>query len=371
MLEKIFGKKKSIKRSLIVNFILSIIIILLISIIGFYVFVNKETLETLIEIKLESKEQIQSLLDITRRSLFILIMNTILICAVLMQIISKKMVQPIQKIVEATNKVSQGDFEVRLETKREDEIGELTKSFNEMVEELSKVELLQKDFINNVSHEIKTPISSIKGFAKLLEEDNISKEEKDEYIGIIEEESDRLLNISTNILKLTKLQNQDKIIKKEKINITEQIRKVIALLETKWNKKELKFNISTQEVYYYGDEELTYQIWTNLIDNAIKFTNENGHIDIDIKQNYNEVEIKIKDNGIGMNEEEKEKVFKRFYQIDKSHSQEGSGLGLSIVKRIVDLSKGSIQIESKIGTGTTFIVKLPIQNESSNKIVIK
>ena len=370
MLEKIFGKRKSIKRSLIINFIISIIIVLLISVIGFYIFVNKETLETLIQIKLESKEQIQSLLDITRRSLFILVMNTILICAVVMQIISKKMLQPIQKIAQATNKVSKGNFDVRLETTREDEIGELTESFNQMVEELGKVELIQKDFINNVSHEIKTPISSIKGFAKLLEED-LPQEEKNEYIKIITEESDRLLNISTSILKLTKLQNQDKILKKEKINITEQIRKVIALLETKWVKKELIFNISTEEIYYYGDEELTFQIWTNLIENAIKFTNEKGHIDIEVKQNYNDVEITIKDNGVGMNEEEKEKIFKRFYQIDKSHSQEGSGLGLSIVKRIIDLSKGTIQVESKVGVGTQFKINLPVQNNDNNKIIIK
>lgn len=369
MFEKIFGKKKSIQRSLIRDTIISIVIVVIISIIGFYVFVNREALKALVQVNLESKEKLKDLLDIIQRSIFILVMNVIVISAVVMKLASRKMLKPIQQIAEATKKVSSGDFKVRLETKRNDEIGELTNNFNQMVKELGSIEVLQKDFINNVSHEIKTPITSIQGFAKLLEDDNISKEEKQEYLNIIVEESNRLLNISTNILRLSKLQNQEKITKKDSINVTEQIRKTISLLEPKWKQKNILFNISTQEVYYYGDEEITFQIWINLIDNAIKFSRENGKISINIKQEDCNIVVKIKDNGIGMDENEQQKIYTRFYQIDQSHSQEGSGLGLSIVKRIVDLSNGKIEVESKKNIGTTFTIKLPVEKEN-NKIVI-
>lgn len=369
MFEKIFGKKKSIQRSLIRDTIISIVIVVIISIIGFYVFVNREALKTLVQVNLESKEQVKDLLDIIQRSIFILIINVIVISAVVMKLASGKMLKPIQQITEATKKVSSGDFKVRLETRRNDEIGELTNNFNQMVRELGSIEVLQKDFINNVSHEIKTPITSIQGFAKLLEDDEISKEEKQEYLNIIVEESNRLLNISTNILRLSKLQNQEKITKRDSINVTEQVRKTISLLEPKWKEKNLSFNISTQEIYYYGDEEITFQIWVNLIDNAIKFSKEDGKINITIKQENSYIIVKIKDNGIGMDENEQQKIYTRFYQIDQSHSQEGSGLGLSIVKRIIDLSNGKIEVESKKNVGTTFTIKLPVEEEN-NRIVI-
>ena len=260
MFERIFGKRKSLQRDLVKDIIICIIIVMFISLVGFYIFVNKETLERLIQINVESKEQIKELLSITRRSVVLLVINTILISAIVMKITSKKLLQPIEKMTEATKKVASGDFNVKLETQREDEIGELTQNFNQMVKELGKVEVIQKDFINNVSHEIKTPISSIQGFAKLLEDENLPEAERKEYAEIIIEESNRLLNLSTNILRLSKIQNQGKIVRKDHINITEQLRKAIAVLENKWNEKSLTFNISAKDVYYDGDEELTFQV---------------------------------------------------------------------------------------------------------------
>lgn len=369
MFKRIFGKRKSLQRDLVKDIIICIIIVMFISLIGFYVFVNKETLERLIQINIESKDQIKELLGITRRSVGLLIINTILISAIVMKITSKKLLQPIEKMTEATKKVASGDFNVKLETQREDEIGELTQNFNKMVKELGKVEVLQKDFINNVSHEIKTPISSIQGFAKLLEDENLPEVERKEYAEIIIEESNRLLNLSTNILRLSKIQNQGNIIKKEHINITEQIRKTIAVLENKWNEKSLTFNISAKDVYYDCDEELTFQIWMNLIDNAIKFSKQNGKITIDVKEESDEILVKIKDNGIGMNKEEQERIYTRFYQVDKSHSQTGSGLGLAIVKSIVDLFEGKIEVESEENTGTIFTIRFPIK-KIENKIII-
>jgi len=277
------------------------------------------------------------------------------------------MLLPIKKISGAAKKVAAGDFSIKLETYREDEIGELTNNFNDMVKDLGSIESLQKEFVDNVSHEIKTPITSIQGFAQLLRDDNISKEEKNEYIDIIEEESNRLLNLSTSMLKLSKLQNQNKITNAEQIDISEQIRKALSILEPKWREKEIVFNISMENKYFYGDEDLIFQVWINLLENAIKFSEQKGKIDIILKEKDNWIEIVIKDYGIGMDEEEKKKVFTRFYQIDKSHSGKGSGLGLAIVKRIIELSKGEIKIESEKNMGTTIIIKLPIEK---NEVLI-
>ena len=370
MLEKIFGKKKSIQRKLIVDLIRAIVVVLVASIIGFYLFINNQALDKLVQINVESQEEIREVLTIIRRTVLLLFFNTILISVIIMKITGKRMLQPIQKLNDATKKVAKGDFSIKLETYREDEIGELTNNFNQMVTDLGSLESLQKEFIDNVSHEIKTPISSIQGFTQLLRDDSVSQEEKIEYLDVIEEESNRLLNLTTNMLKLSKLQNQNRITNKEQIDIAEQIRRAITLLEPKWKEKEISFNISLEEKYFYGDEDLTFQVWVNLIDNAIKFSKQYGKIDINLKEKTDKLEIKIKDNGIGMSEEEIKRIFTRFYQIDKSHSEKGSGLGLAIVKRIVELSNGKIDVKSKKDEGTTITVNLPLEKENK-KIVIE
>lgn len=370
MLEKILGKKKSIQRSLIIDMIIAITIIIILSIVGFNILINNQAVDKLMQINMDSRESIREILSMLKKAIFLLIVNTIIIGCIFLRIASKKMVQPIQQLKEATKKVSAGDFNVKLETKRKDEISELTINFNEMVNDLRSIEYLQKEFIDNVSHEIKTPITSIQGFAELLKDNKLSKEERNEYSNIIIEESDRLLNLSTNMLKLSKLQNQNKIIKKEQIDIAEQIRKAISLLEPKWSEKGIIFNLSLEEKYFYGDEELIFQIWVNLIENAVKFSKEHGKIDIILKDNKKELEIKIKDNGIGMSEEDQKRIFTRFYQVDKSHSETGSGLGLTIVKRIIELSDGTIEVNSIENIGTTIIVRLPLEDET-NKILIK
>lgn len=204
--------------------------------------------------------------------------------------------------------------------------GELTHNFNKMVRELNSIECLQKDFINNVSHEIKTPISSIQGFAKLLEEKDLSEEERKEYSEIIQEEADRLLYLSTNMLKLAKLENQERIKNKTEICIAEQIRKTISILEPKWKDKNIKFYVKLKEEKIYGEKDLLFQVWVNLIENSIKYSNENGQIDIKMKKEENSLTIEIKDNGQGIPEEECDKIFDRFYQVDKTHSEKGTGL---------------------------------------------
>lgn len=369
MFNKNAKKKKSIQKNLLLSFLIAIVISIIVSIIGYQLFVKNRAVEKLEGLNVYDTEMLEEVSEIIKVCFALIACNAIFLSAFSIWIISKKMVQPIKKITEATKKVASGYFNIELETVRQDEIGELTNNFNQMVKDLASTENLQKEFIDNVSHEIKTPISSIQGFAKLLKDENVSKEEKMEYSQIIIEESDRLLNISNNMLKLSKLQNQNKILKREQIDIAEQIRRTISLLEPKWSNKEIAFNISMEEKYFYGDEDLIFQVWVNLIDNAIKFSKEHGKIEILLKENNENIVVEIKDNGMGMSEEDKKRIFTRFYQIDKSHSEEGCGLGLAIVKRIIELSNGTIKIISEENKGTTMIVKLPIE-KNNNKIVI-
>lgn len=181
MFEKIFGKKGSIQRKLLIEFIITIILVEIFSVLGYYIFVHNEAAQ-IVEINLNQSDELKNLSSVIRRSLFIIIMNTIAISAIIIRLATKKMMEPLEKMIEATKKVADGNFEVRMETKRKDEIDDLVMNFNQMVKELGRTELLQKNFIDNVSHEIKTPINSIQGFAKLLDDDNLSKEERKEYI---------------------------------------------------------------------------------------------------------------------------------------------------------------------------------------------
>lgn len=371
IVQKIFGKRNSMQRSLMRSFIIALVLVAILTIIEFSVLVVPTMQDKLIEININDKEQIDSLVYITRKICGFAILNIVIISAVLVRINLKNIFRPIEQINEATKKVALGEYDIELETKREDEIGELTNNFNKMTRGLKSTENLQKEFINNVSHEIKTPVSSIEGFAKFLKDKNLTDEEREEYANIIIEEAKRLENLTGKILKLSKLNNQEIITNKQEIEVAEQIRKAISLLEPKWSKKDIKINVSLEEKTFLGDEDLIFQVWVNIIDNAIKFSNEGESIDIKVYEKDSNINVEIKDHGIGMKEEELEKVYDRFYQIDRSHSKEGSGLGLAIVKRIVELSEGKIEIKSKENKGTTVIVKLPVTSEKNNKIVIK
>ena len=359
------------QRSLMRNFIIAIVLVAILTIVEFSVLVVPKMQDKLIEINIRDKEQIDSLIYVTRKICGFAILNIVIISAVLVRINLKNIFRPIEQINEATKKVALGEYDIELESKREDEIGELTNNFNKMTHGLKSTENLQKEFINNVSHEIKTPVSSIEGFAKFLKDKNLTQEEREEYANIIIEEAKRLENLTGKILKLSKLNNQEIITNKQEIEVAEQIRKAISLLEPKWSKKDIKINVSLEEKIFLGDEDLIFQVWVNIIDNAIKFSNEGGSIDIKVYEKDGNINVEIKDRGIGMKEEELEKVYDRFYQIDRSHSKEGSGLGLAIVKRIVELSEGKIEIKSKENKGTTVIVKLPVTSEKNNKIIIK
>jgi signal transduction histidine kinase len=288
------------------------------------------------------------------------LLSYIVIGAFLITLFGKRAVKPILKLNAATQEVAKGNFDVQVENDIDDEVGQLTKNFNKMTRELRGIQYLRKDFINNVSHEFKTPIASIQGFAKLLQKGNLSEVEKQEYADIIVEETTRLSKLSSNILRLSSLENQEMLEKKTIFSLDEQIRKSILLLEHEWSNKNIDFDIELDEVQYQGDEELLQQVWINLLNNAVKFSNTNSSIAVRLYRTNSAVIVKISDNGIGMSEETMLRIFEKFYQGDKAHSHDGNGLGLSLVKRILDLCNGSIYVESKLCEGSTFTVELPV-----------
>ena len=266
--------------------------------------------------------------------------------------------RPIKKLTAATKKVAIGNFDVNVNYSKKDEIGTLISNFNLMTKELGHMEYMRKDFLTSVSHEFKTPIASIKGFAKLLESPDTTPEDARKYLSIIEEEAGRLSNLTSNILRLTNIENQAILSKPVKFSLDEQLRKTILLFTDRWESKKLDMDIQLDRVDYEGDDELTQQIWINLIDNAIKFSEPHGTVSVYLRKVGDDITVTVADNGIGIAEEKQARIFDKFYQADSSHSTSGNGLGLSIVKSILDLIHGSIELNSKEEEGTVFTVRL-------------
>ncbi len=275
--------------------------------------------------------------------------------------VSRHFFKPLDGLIKSQKKVAKGDFSVRADAPDNNNIiTELVRSFNSMVEELGSTEMFRNDFINNFSHEFKTPIVSIRGFAMQLQNDTLTEAQKREYIDIIAKESDRLASMSSNILLLTKFENQQMVTDKTEFYLDEQIRRCILLLEKQWTKKNLSLDLDLGEVKYYSNEEMLSHVWQNIIGNAIKFSSENGEISVKCRSDSSGgVTVKISDNGIGMDDATQKRIFDKFYQGDSSHSGQGNGLGLPLAKRVVDLCGGKISVKSRVGAGTSFIVKLP------------
>ena len=269
---------------------------------------------------------------------------------------SKKALNPIRKVIEATHQVAKGSFNVQVNLTGIYELEELSHSFNTMTHELSSIETLRGDFVNNFSHEFKTPIVSIRGFAKLLKEGNLSEDEKQEYLNIIIAESERLATLSTNVLNLSKYEHIEIVPDKIQFRLDEQIRRAIVLTEPKWSAKKITLTIEMDEVVFEANEDLTQQIWLNLLENAIKFTPPQGHIIVRLAQVNEDIRFSIQDSGIGMSEETKTHIFDKFYQGDTSHTKEGYGLGLVIVKKITELCDGKIEVQSEPNQGSKFSV---------------
>ena len=295
---------------------------------------------------------------------WLLIFNT-LIAGLITSFINAKLLEPITKLSEAMKKVSQGDFEQHLETNsRIAEIGESYQSFNIMTKELRATEVLQMDFVSNVSHEFKTPINAIEGYTMLLQIEKLSQEQE-EYVEKILFNTQRLSGLVGNILLLSRLENQNIPVKKTEYRLDEQIRQALLSLETKWAEKDLGFQVEMENVKYIGNEGLFMHIWTNLLDNAIKFSPIKGTITIFLKQEQDVAKFILEDEGPGIEEDVKNRIFDKFYQADSSHKAEGNGLGLALVKRIIDSTGGTINVENREYGGCRFVVHLPIPKEEN------
>ena len=265
----------------------------------------------------------------------------------------------ITNLSEAMGKVADGNFKVRVDTSKSGPFTILYENFNKMGNELENVQSLKSDFINNYSHEFKTPITSIKGFADLLLEESITENDKKEYLKIISEESSRLANLADSTLLMSKLENQYIIENKKEYSLDNQIEECATMLSREWKKKNIDFTGEFQEVMYNGNKEIMKQLWINLLSNSLKYTPKNGKVIVRLKQRNSEIIVSIKDTGIGMNKESVAHIFDKYYQGDTSHSTPGLGLGLSIVKRIVELCDGTINVESIENVGSTFVILLP------------
>ena len=269
----------------------------------------------------------------------------------------KKVFIPLGKLNRAVMKIAKGDYSVRIAPEGIPAIKKLTVTFNKMAEELQNVEILKSDFVNNFSHEFKTPVTSIAGFAEMLKK-NLTEEEKEEYINIIAKESRRLAQLSGDVLELTRLDNKKEATDKVTFNLSEQIRLVIALLDTKWADKEIEFNLDCDEVYICANEKLLQQLWVNLIDNAIKFSPDEATVYITLSESGNKIIATVKDEGCGMSEKTKLHAFDRLYRGDGSEKIPGNGIGLTMAKRVCEMHGGKIEIIKTDSTGTTFEVTL-------------
>jgi signal transduction histidine kinase len=264
------------------------------------------------------------------------------------------------EIIAALERISRGDFNVLI---REEQgpYTELAESVNKMAKELGTMETLRQEFISSVSHEIQSPLTSIGGFAELIRQGNISDQDKDHYLDIIGIESKRLSKLSENLLKLSALEIDGAVLSLHEFRLDQQIENAVLMLEPQWASKQLLLSVALEPVTIAADEELLSQVWINLIHNALKFTPENGAIEIELSASDGYALCRIKDNGAGIPLESLPHIFERFYRADKARNRSvgGNGLGLSLVKKIVELHGGSVEVASEFGKGSSFSVRLP------------
>ncbi|WP_041138309.1 sensor histidine kinase [Beduini massiliensis] len=293
--------------------------------------------------------------------------------SVVFLIIADIIVKPITRLTRATQELAKGNYKVSVNYVGNDEIGRLNKSFNLMAQQLGKTEQTRQQFISDVSHEFQTPLTSINGFATILKNEDLPPEQREKYTDIILFESRRLSQLSKNMLQLTLLDGEDITLNVENYSLTEQLYRVISSLEEFAKQKDIEIdvNIPKKDIMISGDQNRLEQVWINLLNNAIKYTNEGGYISVNLKRNSKDVEVMISDTGIGMDEEAQRHIFERFYREDKARSVGGNGLGLAIVKSIVDLHFGTIKVKSQKDVGSEFYVNLPYERNNTLKEVFK
>ncbi len=274
--------------------------------------------------------------------------------------------RPVLKILDATHKVTGGDFSTRIEPINSiwgrDEFDAIIEDFNKMTAELSSIETLKTDFIANVSHELKTPIAVIQNYATILQDPTLSEEKRNEYCKNLLEASKNLSDLTSSILKLNKLENQKIYPSLSKFNLAEQLCQSLLSFENEWEKKSIDIITDLDEsIEINADNELLWIVWSNLFSNATKFNKENGIISVTLKKQGSKAIVTIKDSGCGMTEEVKNHIFEKFYQADASRVTKGNGLGLTIVKKIIDIIGGEISVESEPEKYSLFTVTLPLE----------
>ncbi len=326
-------------------------LMLLIGIVIFGSILFASGVSALIEWLVPSVSNVPILIPINILSLFI--------AAIAARFLSNHFFEPVKVLRDGMLRVADGDFSVRIETKStSSEIQEMFDGFNMMTKELASTEILQTDFVSNVSHEFKTPINAIEGYTTLLQSmDNID-ETGNEYIEKILFNTKRLSSLVSNILLLSKIENQSIQTKQVRFRLDEQIRETIVALEQQWTEKNIELNVDLDEIEYYGSEALSYHIWSNIIANAIKFSPDGGTVKIKLSKERGKVVFKVEDNGPGLSDEAQKHLFDKFYQEDSSHKQEGNGLGLALVKRIVTILDGEVFAENVENCGCRFTVIL-------------
>ena len=290
--------------------------------------------------------------------LFLLLVS-LLIGTTLTAIVGEQLLRPLHRLIDATKEIASGNFDVHVKVEGPRELERLAVSFNEMTKELANIEALRMDFTSNISHEFKTPLASVKGYAKRLTKSNLPEEQRQEYANIILTESERLSRLSSNILLLSKLETTEK---NERCcySLDEQLRQIILLLEPQLQKKQLMISVDLEKININSNEEMLHHVWINLLENAIKFSRMGEIIKIHLNLQNGNACVIICDSGIGMDESVKKRIFEKFYQGDESRTTTGNGLGLSLVKRILELEGGSIKVESELDRGTCFFVDIPV-----------
>ncbi|MWC29975.1 HAMP domain-containing protein [Paenibacillus sp. MMS18-CY102] len=299
-----------------------------------------------------------------------LLITLLMIGSLLFLVAARYLVQPLKQLTSATGRLAKGDFTVRVPMNRKDELGELAESFNKMADSLSRLESMRSDFVSSVSHELQSPLTSINGFAEALRSMEVTEEERSHYVDIIKQESGRLSRLSDNMLRLASLDSQHHPFHPQPFRLDRQLRDVVLSCEPQWADKGIEMELHLIETTIQADADSLNQVWVNVLHNAIKFTPQGGRIGVVMEQPAGEeaVIVRLSDTGPGIPEESRERIFERFYKADPSRdrSSGGSGLGLSIVKRIVSLHGGSVEAESLVGpgrleSGTVIAVKLPLK----------
>lgn len=276
-------------------------------------------------------------------------------------VVYRRRMKELETLSEGIQKVANGDYDTNIDCSKKTQMTPVYEDFNKMCAELASVQILRNDFINSYSHEFKTPIASINGFASLLLEKDLAENERKEYLKIIVQESSRLSNLATNTILLSRISSQQIISDTEEYDLSEQLRQCSIILSKDWLEKKIEFSGEFPSVLFVGNKELMQHLWLNLLGNAIKHTPTGGEISVSVTPQENFVTIVFSDTGEGMNNETLQHLFEPYYQGDTSHSSQGLGLGLSIVQRIVELCNGTITVKSELSVGSSFTVTLPLK----------